>query len=142
MMVGYWNRPDASAESIVDGWLRTGDAGRMDEEGYLYIEDRVKDMVVTGAEIVYPAEVERVLIQHPAVAEVAVTGMPDEKRGETVHAIVTPESGSEPEAAELIAYARERLAHYKCPMGITFVDALPRNPTGKILKRDLRAKFA
>ncbi len=127
MMVGYWNRPDASAESIVDGWLRTGDAGRMDEEGYLYIEDRVKDMVVTGAEIVYPAEVERVLIQHPAVAEVAVTGMPDEKRGETVHAIVTPESGSAPEAAELIAYARERLAHYKCPTGITFVDALSRN---------------
>jgi len=81
MMVGYWNRPDASAESIVDGWLRTGDAGRMDEEGYLYIEDRVKDMVVTGAEIVHPAEAERVLIQHPAVAEVAVTGMPDEKPG-------------------------------------------------------------
>ncbi len=96
MMVGYWNRPDASAESIVDGWLRTGDAGRMDEEGYLYIEDRVKDMVVTGAEIVYPAEVERVLIQHPAVAEVAVTGMPDEKRGETVHAIVTPRAAPRP----------------------------------------------
>jgi len=81
MMVGYWNKPDASAESIVDGWLRTGDAGRMDEEGYLYIEDRIKDMVITGGENVYPAEVERVLIQHPAVAEVAVTGMPDEKPG-------------------------------------------------------------
>lgn len=141
-MVGYWNKPDQSAESLVDGWLRTGDAGRMDADGYLYIEDRVKDMVITGGENVYPAEVERVLIQHPSVAEVAVIGLPDEKWGETVHAVVTPESGSEPEAAELITYARERLAHYKCPTGITFVDALPRNPTGKILKRDLRAKFA
>lgn len=141
MMLGYWNKPEATTETIVDGWLRTGDAGRLDDDGYLYVEDRVKDMVITGGENVYPAEVERVLIQHPAVAEVAVIGTPDEKWGETVHAVVTPEDGSDADAAELIAYARERLAHYKCPTGVTFVDALPRNPTGKILKRNLRAKL-
>ncbi|MEU0314133.1 long-chain-fatty-acid--CoA ligase [Nocardioides sp. NPDC006273] len=141
MMIGYWNKPEATAETIVDGWLRTGDAGRMDEDGYLYVEDRVKDMVITGGENVYPAEVERVLIQHPAVAEVAVIGTPDEKWGETVHAVITLEDDSTTDAAELIAYARERLAHYKCPTGVTFVDALPRNPTGKILKRHLKAKI-
>ncbi|MFI5627047.1 long-chain-fatty-acid--CoA ligase [Nocardioides sp. NPDC051685] len=141
MMIGYWNKPEATAETIVDGWLRTGDAGRIDEDGYLYVEDRVKEMVITGGENVYPAEVERVLIQHPAVAEVAVIGLPDEKWGETVHAVVTPESGSKADAAELIAYARQRLAHYKCPTGVTFVDILPRNATGKILKRNLKAKF-
>jgi acyl-CoA synthetase (AMP-forming)/AMP-acid ligase II len=138
-MAGYWNNPDATAATFVNGWLRTGDAGRVDEDGYLFIEDRVKDMVITGGENVYPAEVERVLIEHPEVAEVAVVGLPDEKWGETVHAVVTLEDTSDLEAADLIAFSRERLAHYKCPTGITFVEALPRNPTGKVLKRELRA---
>jgi acyl-CoA synthetase (AMP-forming)/AMP-acid ligase II len=138
-MAGYWNKPEATAEALVDGWLRTGDAGRIDEEGYLFVEDRVKDMVITGGENVYPAEVERVLIEHPDVAEVAVIGVPSEKWGETVHAVVTPKGTSNPDAADLIAFARERLAHYKCPTGITFMAAMPRNPTGKILKRELRA---
>ncbi|MDX6233489.1 MAG: hypothetical protein QOH68_2513 [Nocardioidaceae bacterium] len=138
-MAGYWNNPEATAATFVDGWLRTGDAGRMDEDGYLFIEDRVKDMVITGGENVYPAEVERVLIEHPEVAEVAVLGRPSEKWGETVHAVVTLEDTSHLDAADLIAYSRERLAHYKCPTGITFVESLPRNPTGKVLKRELRA---
>jgi acyl-CoA synthetase (AMP-forming)/AMP-acid ligase II len=140
-MAGYWNKPEATAEAFVDGWLRTGDAGRIDEEGYLFIEDRVKEMVITGGENVYPAEVERVLIEHPDIAEVAVIGLPSEKWGETVHAVVTPKAASTPDAADLIAYARERLAHYKCPTGITFVPELPRNATGKILKRELKANL-
>jgi len=138
-MAGYWNKPEATAEALVSGWLRTGDAGRMDDDGYLFIEDRVKDMVITGGENVYPAEVERVLIEHPDVAEVAVIGVPSEKWGETLHAVVTARETSKLEAADLIAFARERLAHYKCPTGVTFLDAMPRNPTGKILKRELRA---
>jgi acyl-CoA synthetase (AMP-forming)/AMP-acid ligase II len=140
-MAGYWNKPEATAEALVDGWLRTGDAGRRDEDGYLFIEDRVKDMVITGGENVYPAEVERVLIEHPDVAEVAVIGLPSEKWGETVHAMVTPEGTSNPDAADLITFARERLAHYKCPTGVTFVAEMPRNATGKILKRELRAQM-
>ncbi|HEY5853593.1 MAG TPA: long-chain-fatty-acid--CoA ligase [Aldersonia sp.] len=138
-MGGYWNRPDATADAFVDGWLRTGDAGRMDDEGYLFLQDRVKDMVITGGENVYPAEVERVLVEHPDVAEVAVIGVPDAKWGETVHAVVVPASGATVDAAALIAFTRDRLAHYKCPTGVTFLDALPRNATGKILKRTLRA---
>ncbi|MFC5992842.1 long-chain fatty acid--CoA ligase [Pseudonocardia hispaniensis] len=138
-MAGYWNKPDATAEAFVDGWLRTGDAGRVDDEGYLYLEDRVKDMVITGGENVYPAEVERVLVEHPDVAEVAVIGLPHEKWGETVHAVVVPSHPDHADAEALIKYTRERLAHYKCPTGVTFVDALPRNPTGKVLKRELRS---
>ena len=138
VMAGYWDKPEATAEAFVDGWLRTGDAGRVDADGYLYLEDRVKDMVITGGENVYPAEVERVLVEHPDVAEVAVIGIPHEKWGETVHAVVTSAPDRSPDAATLIAYTREQLAHYKCPTGVTVVDALPRNPTGKILKRTLR----
>ena len=138
-MAGYWNKPEATSEAFVDGWLRTGDAGRMDEDGYLFIEDRVKDMVITGGENVYPAEVERVLVEHPDVADVAVIGLPSEKWGETVHAVVAPRESSNPDAADLIAFARGRLAHYKCPTGVSFVTTLPRNATGKILKRELRS---
>ncbi len=141
-MAGYWNKPEATQEAFVDGWLRTGDAGRMDEEGYLFLEDRVKDMVISGGENIYPAEVERVFVEHPDVAEVAVIGVPHEKWGETVHAVVVPTEGATADAAGLIAFARERLAHYKCPTGVTFVNELPRNPTGKILKRELRAGLA
>jgi acyl-CoA synthetase (AMP-forming)/AMP-acid ligase II len=143
IMGGYWNRPEATAETLVaDGWLRTGDAGRIDADGYLFIEDRVKDMIISGGENVYPAEVERVLQQHPRVADVAVIGMPDPKWGETGKAVVVPAADGAPEPAELIAFARERLAHYKCPTSVEVVDALPRNPTGKILKRELRARFS
>jgi acyl-CoA synthetase (AMP-forming)/AMP-acid ligase II len=142
VMGGYWNMPDATRETITaDGWLRTGDAGRVDDEGYLFIEDRVKDMIITGGENVYPAEVERVLLQHPGVAEVAVIGMPHEKWGETVKAVVVPGEGAQIDEAALIAFSRDRLAHYKCPTSVTVTPALPRNPTGKILKRQLRASF-
>ena len=142
VMAGYWNMPEATSEAITpDGWLRTGDAGRIDGEGYLYIEDRVKDMIISGGENVYPAEVERVLGQHPDVAEVAVIGVPDEKWGETVKAVVVPADGAVPDEAALIAFTRARLAHYKCPTSVSMVPALPRNPTGKVLKRELRSGF-
>jgi acyl-CoA synthetase (AMP-forming)/AMP-acid ligase II len=140
VMAGYWNMPDATREAITPGgWLRTGDAGRIDDEGYLYIEDRVKDMIISGGENVYPAEVERVLGQHPDVAEVAVIGVPDEKWGETVKAVVVPADGAAPDEAALIAFTRARLAHYKCPTSVSMIPALPRNPTGKVLKHQLRS---
>jgi acyl-CoA synthetase (AMP-forming)/AMP-acid ligase II len=140
-MSGYWHQPDASEAAFVDGWLRTGDAGRLDDDGYLFIEDRVKDMVISGGENIYPAEVERVLVEHPAVEEVAIIGIPHQKWGETVHAVVTTRDGQSTSERELIDYCRERLAHYKCPTGISFAPALPRNPTGKLLKRKLREDY-
>ena len=142
VMAGYWNMPEATREAITPGgWLRTGDAGRIDDEGYLYIEDRVKDMIISGGGHVYPAEVERVLRQHPDVAEVAVIGVPDPKGGETVKAVVVPAAGAAPEEAALIAFTRDRLAHYKSPTSVSMVSALPRNSTGKVLKRQLRSSF-
>ena len=137
LMKGYHNKPEATAEAITeDGWFRTGDIGRVDEEGYIFVEDRLKDMIITGGENVYSIEVERVLAEHPAVAEVAVIGVPDEKWGESVKAVVALDG--EATEAEIIAFAREQLAAYKCPKTVDVVDALPRNPTGKILKKDLR----
>jgi acyl-CoA synthetase (AMP-forming)/AMP-acid ligase II len=137
LMKGYHNKPEATAEAITeDGWFRTGDIGRVDEEGYIFVEDRLKDMIITGGENVYSIEVERVLAEHPAVAEVAVIGVPDEKWGESVKAVVALDG--EATEAEIIAFAREQLAAYKCPKTVDIVDALPRNPTGKILKKDLR----
>jgi acyl-CoA synthetase (AMP-forming)/AMP-acid ligase II len=142
VMAGYWNMPEATGEAITPGgWLRTGDAGRLDDEGYLYIEDRVKDLIISGGENVYPAEVERVLLQHPDVAEVAVIGVPDDKWGVTVKAVVVPAAGAAPDEAVLIAFTRDRLAHYKSPTSVCVVSALPRNPGGKILKRQLRSGF-
>lgn len=141
-MKGYWNRPDATAETIdADGWLRTGDAGSLDEDGYLYIQDRLKDMIISGGENVYPAEVENALYANPKVADVAVIGVPDEKWGEAVKACVVVKAGQELTEAELIADARTRIAGYKCPKSIDFIDALPRNPSGKILRKDLRAPY-
>jgi len=148
-MVGYWNLPDATAEVITpDGWFRSGDAGRLDTDGYLYIEDRVKDMIITGGENVYPAEVESVLMGHPRVGDAAVIGVPDERWGETVKAIVVPAPDAAGDAdargaleRELLAWCRERLAGYKCPTSVDWTDVLPRNPSGKILKRDLRAPY-
>ncbi|NRA09399.1 MAG: long-chain-fatty-acid--CoA ligase [Myxococcales bacterium] len=122
------------------GWLRTGDAGYL-RDGYLFIHDRVKDMIVSGAENIYPAEIENALMDHPAVSDVAVIGVPDEKWGETVKAVIVPASGEEASDAELIAWCRERLAHFKCPTSVDRVEGIPRNPSGKILKTELRAPY-
>ena len=131
---GLSQQADATAEVITeDGWFRTGDVGRVDEDGFIFVEDRLKDMIISGGENIYSIEVERVLGEHPAVTEVAVIGVPDEKWGEAVKAVVALESPASEE--ELIAWCRERLAGYKCPKTVDITDALPRNPTGKILKR-------
>ncbi len=144
-MAGYWNNPVATAEALTpDGWFRTGDAGYTDADGYLYLHDRVKDMIVSGGENVYPAEVENVVAKHPAVADVAVIGVPDERWGEAVKAIVVPAAGVEANdetAADIIAYARERLAGYKLPKSVDYAEVLPRNPSGKLLKRELREPY-
>ncbi|MBK9179028.1 MAG: fatty acid--CoA ligase [Acidimicrobiales bacterium] len=140
-MKGYWNLPDETAKAFVDGWFRTGDAGYLDDDGYVYIHDRVKDMIVSGGENVYPAEVENVLMAHPAVADVAVIGVPDERWGETPKAVVVAAPGATVGGAELIAYCREHLAHYKCPTSVDVVEVIPRNPSGKILKRELREPY-
>ncbi len=148
-MIGYWGKPDESASVLTDdGWFRSGDAGWLDDDGYLFLHDRIKDMIITGGENVYPAEVENALLAHPSVADAAVIGIPDEKWGETVKAIVVPTPGAigrddDPAAlsADILAATRERLAHYKCPTSVDYVDVLPRNPSGKILKRELRAPY-
>ena len=141
-MKGYWKKPEETAKTITpDGWLKTGDAGYLDEDGYLYIHDRVKDMIVSGGENIYPAEVENCLMSHPDIADVAVIGVPDERWGETVKAVVVRRSGTTVEAPDVIAFARERLAHFKCPTSVEFVESLPRNPSGKILKRALREPY-
>ena len=141
VMLGYWNRPDATAGAIRDGWFHTGDAGYLDADGYLYIHDRVKDMIISGGENIYPAEVESALFGHPAVADVGVIGVPDERWGEAVKAIVVRRDGLEVTEAALITYCRERIAHYKAPKSVDFADTLPRNASGKILKRELRAPY-
>ena len=139
IMKGYWAKADATAKAIQDQWFASGDAGFFDEDGYLYIHDRVKDMIVSGGENVYPAEVENAIFGHPAVADVAVIGVPDEKWGEAVKAIVVKKADVTP--AEIIAYARERIAGYKLPKSVDFIGALPRNPSGKILRRELREPY-
>jgi acyl-CoA synthetase (AMP-forming)/AMP-acid ligase II len=142
LMKGYWGKDEATRETITaDGWMRTGDAGFVDNEGFVYVQDRVKDMVITGGENVYPAEIERVLVQHPAVSEVAVFGIPHEKWGESVRAAVALKPGQAATAEELIAYCKQHLASYKCPTSVEFLAALPRNPTGKVLKRMLREPY-
>lgn len=141
VMAGYWNNAEATEEAIVDGWFKSGDAGYLDADGYLYIHDRVKDMIVSGGENVYPAEVENAMMSHPEIQDVAVIGVPDDKWGEVPKAIVVPIADSSPDPAEIIAYARERLAGFKTPKSVDFVTELPRNPTGKVLKKDLRAPF-
>ncbi len=145
VMKGYWNMPEATAEAVdADGWFRSGDAGYLDPDGYVYIHDRVKDMIVSGGENVYPAEVENMLMAHPGVADVAVIGVPHERWGETPMAIVVRAPGDAGEALteqDLVAYSREHLAKFKCPTSVTWIDALPRNPSGKILKKDLREPY-
>jgi long-chain acyl-CoA synthetase len=142
LMKGYWNQPQASAEAFVDGeWFRTGDAAYQDEEGYLYLFDRFKDMIISGGENIYPAEVENVLNGHPAIQEVGVIGIAHQRWGETPLAVVVLRKGYVATAQELIDFARERLAHYKCPTAVKFVSALPRNASGKLLKREMRREF-
>jgi long-chain acyl-CoA synthetase len=141
VMGGYWKLPEATARAVQGDWFFTGDAGYLDEAGYLYIYDRVKDMIVSGGENIYPAEVESALFGHPAVADVAVIGVPDERWGEAVKAVVVKKADAELTPGELIGWARERIAGYKLPKSVDFIDALPRNPTGKILKRELRKAY-
>jgi fatty-acyl-CoA synthase len=140
VFAGYWMRPEATSEAFRSGWFHTGDLGRMDEEGYITLVDRKKDMIISGGENVYPIEVEQVLFKHPGVRDAAVIGGPDPKWGERVVAIVVadPAAGRAPEPEELIIWCRERLAHFKCPREVHFVDELPRNATGKLLKTVLR----
>jgi long-chain acyl-CoA synthetase len=141
-MLGYWNKPEETAKTVTaDGWLKTGDAGYLDADGFLFLTDRVKDMIVSGGENVYPAEVENALAAHPAIAEVGVIGVPSERWGETVKAVVVLKPGHETTAAEIINFAKERLAGYKCPTSVDLTEALPRNPSGKILKKDLRKPY-
>ncbi|MFL6053156.1 MAG: long-chain-fatty-acid--CoA ligase [Actinoallomurus sp.] len=139
-MAGYWSLGQATRETLLPGgWLRTGDAGYLDEDGYLHIHDRMKDMIISGGENVYPAEVENVLMSHPAVSDCAVIGVPDDTWGETPKAIVVRDG--ELGERELIDFCRSRLAHFKCPTSIEWTDAIPRNPTGKVLKRELRRPY-
>ncbi|HSG89532.1 MAG TPA: fatty acid--CoA ligase [Pseudomonadales bacterium] len=140
-MSGYWNLPEATDKTLIDGYVHTGDAGYLDEDGYVYVHDRVKDMIVSGAENVYPAEVENAIFGHPAIADVAVIGVPDEKWGEAVKAVVVLKPGTEATADDIIGFARQRIAAYKCPKSIDFIPELPRNPSGKILKRELREPY-
>ncbi len=141
VMKGYWNKPEATAAAIQDGWMLTGDAAYMDEDGYVFIYDRVKDMIRTGGESVYPAEVENALSGHPAIADIAVIGVPDHTWGETVKALIVLRPGAPPDAADIIAWTRGRIAHFKAPKSVDFVDLIPRNATGKILRRELREPY-
>lgn len=141
IMRGYWNLPKESAATLRTGWLHTGDLGTLDEEGYLFIQDRVKDMIVSGGENVYPSIVENVLYQHPAIAEVAVIGVPDERWGETVKAIVVLRQGATATEEEIIEFCRRKLSGFEQPRSVEFTNFLPRNPTGKVLKRVLREPY-
>jgi acyl-CoA synthetase (AMP-forming)/AMP-acid ligase II len=145
-MKGYWANPKATADAFVDrrpdglGWFRSGDAGYL-KGGYLFLHDRIKDMIVSGGENIYPAEVENALMQHPAVADGAVIGVPDEQWGEAVKACVVLKTGVQASENAIIEFMRSRIAHYKCPKSVDFMEAIPRNPTGKILKRVLREPY-
>jgi len=140
-MLGYWNLPDETEKTLKDGWLRTGDAGYMDADGYVYVHDRVKDMIVSGGENVYPAEVESAIFGHESISDVAVIGIPDEKWGEAVKAIVVLKDGKTASEKEIMDFTRERIAGFKSPKSVDFISELPRNPSGKILKKELRAPY-
>jgi acyl-CoA synthetase (AMP-forming)/AMP-acid ligase II len=141
VMLGYWNKPAETAAALRDGWMFTGDGGRMDEDGFVYIVDRMKDMIVTGGENVYSIEVERVISTHPAVATCAVIGVPDEQWGETVHAVIVKRPGAEVGEREIIDHCKAHSAGYKCPRQVSFAEALPLSGAGKVLKTQLRAPF-
>ena len=142
VMLGYWNKPEETAAAIRDGWMHTGDGAYMDDEGYVYIVDRLKDMIITGGENVYSAEVENAVGQHPAVAACAVVGVPDADWGERVHAVVVLHPGAEITAGEIREHTKTLIAGYKCPRSVEFVDALPLSGAGKVLKRELRNRYA
>jgi long-chain acyl-CoA synthetase len=143
VMMGYWERPEETAKAVIDGWMHTGDGGYMDEEGYVYLVDRVKDMIISGGENVYSMEVENVIAQHPAVSQCAVIGIPSEQWGETVHAFVIPREGAQVNGTEIIAFCKERIAHYKCPRSIDIrTEPFPLSGAGKVLKRELRRLHA
>jgi acyl-CoA synthetase (AMP-forming)/AMP-acid ligase II len=141
VMKGYWRMPQATQETLKDGWLHSGDIGLFTDEGEIYIVDRKKDMILSGDENIYPAEIEEVLYSHPAILEVAVIGVPDEKWGETVKAIVVLREGAQATAAEIIEYCKGRLSSYKKPTSVDFLNQLPRNPSGKVLKTELRKPY-
>jgi acyl-CoA synthetase (AMP-forming)/AMP-acid ligase II len=142
IMGGYWGNPEATAAAITaDGWLRSGDGGHIDADGYVYVTDRIKDMIISGGENIYPAEIERVLAEHPSLQDVAVIGVPDERWGEVPKAVVVARPGATVDTEQLLAWCRERLASFKCPKSVDVVSELPRNPTGKILKKDLRKPY-
>jgi len=138
-MVGYWNKSDYTKETIVNGWLHKGDMGYYDEKGYMYIVDRKKDIIISGGENAYPEEVEEILYQQPSVMEAAIIGVPDEKWIERVHAVIVLKKNAKVTANEIINFCKERIAKYKVPRSVEFVDALPKNPRRKILKKELRA---
>ena len=141
-MLGYWNRPEQTAATLVDGWVHTGDGGYLDADGFLYIVDRIKDMIVSGGENVFSAEVENALMQHEAVGECAVIGVADDKWGERVHAIVVPKAGRSVSADEIVSHCKGLIAGYKCPRSVEVrAEALPKSGAGKILKVDLRQPF-
>jgi len=140
VMLGYWNRPEATEETLVDGWLHTGDVAVMDKDGFVTIQDRTKDMIISGGENVYPAEIENVILAHPGVKEVAVIGQPSERWGESPLAVVVPADASL-EAGQVLDHCQGKLARFKQPRAVEFVDEIPRNPTGKVLKRVLRERF-
>jgi acyl-CoA synthetase (AMP-forming)/AMP-acid ligase II len=141
IMTGYWNRPEATAETIRDGWLHSGDLATVDKEGFVFIQDRKKDMIITGGENVYPAEVEAVLARHPDVLECAVIGIPSARWGESSAAVVVAKPGTSLDAGRVLAFFQGKLARYKIPRVVEFIDQIPRNPTGKVLKRLLRERF-
>ena len=141
VMKGYWRAPEATAEALRDGWLHTGDMGYMDERGYLFLMDRSKDMIISGGENIYPREIEEVIVGHPAVREVAVIGVPDPQWGEEIKAIVSLVPGSNVTEIELVDFCTEHIARYKKPRSVEFVDELPKNNYGKIVKRELREKY-
>jgi acyl-CoA synthetase (AMP-forming)/AMP-acid ligase II len=141
VMKGYYKAPEKTAETVIDGWLHTGDVGHIDADGYLHITDRKKDMIISGGFNVYPSEVEQVIWAHPAVQDCAVIGVPDEKWGETVKAVVELNAGQNATADELIALCKDRLGSVKAPKTVDFVATLPRSPVGKVLKKDLRAQY-
>ena len=141
LMRGYWNLPEESAEVLRGGWLHTGDMGSMDDEGYLYVQDRLKDMIVSGGENVYPRVVEDVLFRHPAIADAAVIGVPDERWGEAVKAVVVLRAGTTATEEDIVGFCRGKLGGFELPRSVDFVDALPRNPSGKVLKRVLREPY-
>ena len=141
-MVGYWNRPEATAEALVDGWLHSGDVGVADADGFVTIVERLKDMLISGGENVYPAEIENVLLSHPGVADAAVIGIPSEKWGESAMAVIVRAPEADVSEADLIALSKAKLAGFKCIRRAQFTDVIPRNASGKILKRELREQYA